>query len=390
MNDFDLRNYQIETLYNNPISNNLEKGSFFKVLFNDDESDVLIQLSAQVYMQIVFVPTKKDIKSLEIIKIKNGERDGRVLFSTFNLQQLELFLKLIKDLDLSTIADRKLKLADGSFDILDDVTKKKIGTLLKGEQGAETIQSLLDNGTVTSEDIINTGYRKAQLVIFDKLLNDSAYLQEYKNTEKNISILISELEIKNSKTIDEKSKDEIAWQHFFNKNPWIFGYGLDYRFQNILQKEFSASDTDAAGKGQVNTDFLIGDNNFTTFVEIKKPETEIFDNKLNRSGSWRLSKELTYAVSQILEQKTRGQIKIETTRGLTLSNQEYLKQRSYDSKCILLFGNLNREICNCSEMQQDIMKKTFELYRRNSKNIEILTFDELYDRASYICGNTKS
>ncbi|WP_081314141.1 Shedu immune nuclease family protein [Flavobacterium psychrophilum] len=272
-----------------------------------------------------------------------------------------------------------------SLDILDDVSKKKIATLLSGEEGAKTIQSLLDNGTITSEDIVNTGYRKAQLKIFDRLLKEEHYLQEYKIEESNITNLISEFETKIQKTIDEKTKDEIAWQYFFNKNPWIFGYGLDYRFEKILQKEFSASDTDASGKGQVNTDFLIGDNNFTTFVEIKKPDTEIFDNKINRSGSWRLSKELTYAVSQILEQKTRGQIKIETTRNLPLSDGSYLKQHSYDSKCVLIFGNLEQEIKHCNDTEIDIMKKTFELYRRNSKNIDIITYDELYNRAFYIC-----
>ena len=31
------------------------------------------------------------------------------------------------------------------------------------------------------------------------------------------------------------------------------------------------------------------------------------------------------------------------------------------------------------------MKKIFELYRRNSKNIDIITFDELYNSAFYIC-----
>ncbi|EKT3956474.1 DUF4263 domain-containing protein [Flavobacterium psychrophilum] len=386
MNNFDLNKYNIEQLYNHPIdSTNLEKGRFFKVLFNAEESAVNIQLSTQIYMQIVFLPNKDNIESLEIIKLKNGKREERVLFSKFNFQQLELFLQFIKDIDLSTISDRRLKLADNSLDILDDVSKKKIATLLSGEEGAKTIQSLLDNGTITSEDIVNTGYRKAQLKIFDRLLKEEHYLQEYKIEESNITNLISEFETKIQKTIDEKTKDEIAWQYFFNKNPWIFGYGLDYRFEKILQKEFSASDTDASGKGQVNTDFLIGDNNFTTFVEIKKPDTEIFDNKINRSGSWRLSKELTYAVSQILEQKTRGQIKIETTRNLPLSDGSYLKQHSYDSKCVLIFGNLEQEIKHCNDTEIDIMKKTFELYRRNSKNIDIITYDELYNRAFYIC-----
>lgn len=386
MSNFDLNKYNIEQLYNHPIdSTNLEKGRFFKVLFNAEESAVNIQLSTQIYMQIVFLPNKDNIESLEIIKLKNGKREERVLFSKFNFQQLELFLQFIKDIDLSTISDRRLKLADNSLDILDNISKKKIATLFKGNVGEELIKTLLEDEIVTSQDIINTAYRKNQLKIFDRLLKEKTYLQEYKIEESKISILISEFETKLQKTIDEKSKDEIAWQYFFNKNPWIFGYGLDYRFENILQKEFSASDTDAVGRGQVNADFLIGDNNFTTFVELKTPNTDIFDNKINRSGSWKLSKDLTYAVSQILEQKASGQIKIEITRNLTTDKNEYLEQHSYDSKCVLIFGDLENEIKDCLKPQKDIMKKTFELYRRNSKNIDIITYDELYNRAFYIC-----
>lgn len=378
-------NYKLEQLYNHEIEN----GRFFKVVFEDNNDSLKIQLSKRIYLQIKYIPSRNDIDGFDIIKLENAVEKEKISFSKFNFQQLDLFLQFIRELDLSTISERRLKLADNSFDILDEATKKRIATLLMGEEGAKTIQSLLDDGTITSEDIVNTGYRKAQLKIFEKLLKDKEYINSYKKEEKEASKLITEFETKANKTIDEKTKDEIAWQHFFNKNPWIFGYGLDYRFQNILQKEFSASDTDASGKGQVNTDFLIGDNNFTTFVEIKKPNTEIFDDKLNRSGSWKLSKDLTYAVSQILEQKTRGQIKIETSRNLANSEGNYITQHSYDSKCVLIFGDLEKEIeeCNLSDSEKDVMKKTFELYRRNSKNIDIITYDELYQRAYYICHN---
>ncbi|GAQ48567.1 hypothetical protein FPK15_contig00013-0011 [Flavobacterium psychrophilum] len=75
MNNFDLNKYNIEQLYNHPIdSTNLEKGRFFKVLFNAEESAVNIQLSTQIYMQIVFLPNKDNIESLEIIKLKNGKK----------------------------------------------------------------------------------------------------------------------------------------------------------------------------------------------------------------------------------------------------------------------------------------------------------------------------
>lgn len=361
-------NYKLEQLYNHEIEN----GRFFKIVFaNDEETE--IQLASKTFMQIKYLPSRNDIEGLDIIKIVNGKESQKVSFSKFNFAQLELFLNFIHDIDLSTVAERRLKLADNSLDILDEETKKKISTLLQGNEGAEVIQELLDNDVVTSQDIVNTGYRKNQLKIFERLLNEKDSLQQYKLNEKDLSI---------------NTKDEIAWQHFFNKNPWIFGYGLDYRYQSILQKEFSASNTDAAGKGQVNADFLIGDNYFTTFVELKTPDTDLFVNTgsgQNRSGSWCLSTKLIYAVSQILEQKAVGQIKLETEPYNSLG--EKITQKGYDSKCILVVGNLNKEVEESQDSSQikEIKRNTFELFRRDSRNIEIITYDELYLRAYHIC-----
>lgn len=230
------------------------------------------------------------------------------------------------------------------------------------------IEEVLKNN-VTDKDIVALGYRKGQLEIFRKLLEEN-YLNTYK------------LEvIENSKI-----KDELAWQYFFNKNPWIFGYGLDYRFMGILQKEFSASGTEADGSGQVNGDFLIGDQKFTTFVELKKPDTPLFKDRNVRSGTWALSTDLMEAKSQILEQKASGQIKIEKET-IHDSDGHEIKQNSYDSKVILIIGCWD-QIKNDIDLTKKTKAKTLELFRRDSRNIEILTYDELYERAKFIVGNT--
>ncbi|MDO8657801.1 MAG: DUF4263 domain-containing protein, partial [Candidatus Levybacteria bacterium] len=223
------------------------------------------------------------------------------------------------------------------------------------------IEQVLKNN-VTDKDIVALGYRKSQLDIFRKLLEEN-YLAEYKKEV-----------IKNAQI-----KDELAFQHFFNKNPWIFGYGLDYRFMGILQKEFSASGTEADGSGQVNGDFLIGDEKFTTFVELKKPDTPLFKNSTIRSGVWKLSTDLMEAKSQILEQKASGQIKIEKET-IHNSDGKEIKQKSYDSKVILIIGNWG-QVKDDVDLVKQTKIKTFELFRRDSRNIEIITYDELYDRA---------
>jgi hypothetical protein len=88
------------------------------------------------------------------------------------------------------------------------------------------------------------------------------------------------------------------------------------------------------------------------------------------------------AVSQILEHKASGQIRIETQR-LHDSQGQLITQRAYDSKVLLIIGDWgNVESANDNEKR--IKEKTFELYRRDSRNIKILTFDELLERAKFI------
>lgn len=341
-----------------------EDGRFFQVVF-EDESEIVIKVATRTMLKIVYIKNKDDIEGLEIIKLVDGTEKQRVKLNKFNLQQLRSFLKFISDLDLKGITDRRIKLETDLG--LDDETIRRIKTLLSGEDGGLIIKQLIDEGIVTNEDIVNTGYRKKEIAVFQKLLEEPNFWVEYRIAE----------------GITD-NKEEKVWQYYFKKNSWIFGYGLDYRYKGILQDEFFASGTDADGSNTVITDFLLADKRFTTFVEIKKPSTSLFKAGINRSKSWKLSNELIESVSQILEQKASGQIKIENEELFT-EDGVLITQKAFDSKVILLIGNLDIEEKRASNQREWAYKlRTFELYRRDSRNIEIITYDELYERAKYI------
>ena len=356
-------NSKLEHLYNHEFGD----GRFFQAVFSN-ENETHIKLASRTLLKVVYIKEKDDIEGLEIIKAVSGNDKERVKFSKFNLQQLRCFLDFINSIDLKGVSNRRISLADGELDILDDETKKKIITLLSGGDGGEIVRELLRKGLITNQDLVNTGYRKQQLEIFSRLLYKN-YLPDYK-------ILIEK----------PNTKDETAWQYFFKSNEWMFGYGLDYRFHGILQKEFHASNTTAAGKDGVIADYLLGDKRFTTFVELKLPTTNLFGSSKNRSNCWALSNKLIDAYSQILEQKASGQIKIETTKELLDDFNHEITQRSFDSRTILIIGSWG-EISDEPVGTKRIKEKTFELFRRDSRNVDIITYDELYERASFIVSN---
>lgn len=213
-------------------------------------------------------------------------------------------------------------------------------------------------------------------------------LREAKLSENDLNILSGRkkgLEVFRENLFEHSDWTEPNWQDFFSQNTWIFGYGLDYKFLKILQKESSVSDSDLDGKETVISDFLLGTSKFTVLVELKRPDTPLFSNKKNRSRSWTLSTDLTEAVSQILAQKAEWLIKSQKQQYDSYGNP--IKQKTRDPKTILVIGDSNQF---SGENREMITKaKTFEMYRRNSRNIEILTYTELYERAYFIVNQSQ-
>ena len=338
-----------------------DAGRFFQVV-HQDELGFEIKLAPKTMLKAIYVKEQDDIEGIEIIKLISDKETQKVKLNKFNFAQLKAFLSFISQIDLKGITEKRLKLFDEQE--LDEATIKTLKTLLSKQGGAEIIETLLNEGIITSRDIVNTSFRKRGLTIFKNLINTPDYWKSYA-TDNNIN----------------SNKEEKVWQYFLEKNQWIFGYGLDYRFMSILQREPHLSESELDGSNSVIADYLMGDKMFTTFIEIKKPSTKIFGADKNRSNCWCLSDSLINAVSQILEHKAAGQIKLDRQQYI---NGEPLQQKAYDSKVILLIGNWLELDLSLDSLEKNIKKKTFELFRRDSRNIEVITFDELYDRAKFI------
>jgi len=372
-------NYFIDTLYSSREFKG-GVGKFFTIV-SKDENDVPSVIDVEhsypirnkIKTTLTFIKKDNEITAISFKRFKYYKKahwveqpEEQISFSYNLFKKIIGYLQLLSELNLSDISERRIALADDTLPNIDDETKKKIKTLLLRKDGQQIIEEVLASGIITSTDIVNIGYRKKQLETFDKLLNQADYFATY---------------ISENKLTDTRS--ESVWQYFFNTNDWIFGYGLDYRFLNILQKEAHVASSDVAGKGAVINDFLLGCSKFTVLVELKKPDTPLFGKDKNRSNSWTLSDDLISGLSQILEQKASWQISAETNQSGNFDDQgNPIKQKTFDPKSILVVGSTKQFEGDTKENQ--IKAKTFELFRRDSRNIEILTYDELFERAKFI------
>jgi hypothetical protein len=219
-------------------------------------------------------------------------------------------------------------------------------------------------------DLIAVGYRRAQLERFEKLLNDEQHFQSE----------MDQLGL---------SKPEAVWQSFFEANTWIFGYGLSFQFltgldSRKLEQIVLGGSINGPGK---RTDALMktrGRLSSICFVEIKRHDTPLLAAHPYRTGAWQPSSELTGAVAQLqataqdaLEawgRQLRPQDNEEWPTGETIFN---IKPRAF-----LVVGNLGEFIS--PEGINELRFRSFELYRQNTQSPEIVTFDELLDRARFI------
>lgn len=227
---------------------------------------------------------------------------------------------------------------------------------------------------ITSSDIVAIAYRKKQLAVFEKLLVDSGYFEQIRKKK--------------------DCKVESLWQQFFEKNTWIFGYGLGYVFltglnDKKLEQVVQGYSVNTHGK---RSDALMKTRGIISnlcFVEIKTHRTDLLEKEPYRPGCWAVSKELAGAVAQV-----QGTVELATRN---LSNKLSMNDRegnptgeeiyNYHPKSFLIIGTLD-EFQTENGVNEDKLR-SFELFRKNITSPEIITFDELYERARFIVNTSE-
>ena len=120
------------------------------------------------------------------------------------------------------------------------------------------------------------------------------------------------------------------------------------------------------------------------FIEIKTHETKLLESKPYRSGCWAPSKELAGAVAQVqgtvasAVESLSSEINITDENGNPTGEEVF----NYQPKSFLVIGSLSEFTGEHGVNREKL--RSFELYRRNTSNPEIITFDELYERAKFI------
>lgn len=171
--------------------------------------------------------------------------------------------------------------------------------------------------------------------------------------------------------------NEPDWQKFFEERPWIFGYGLRYQFLHLLEQRPYVGARDVTRRGGQESDFLMSTSataRFTVLVDIKTPSADLVRREEYRNRTYAPGSDLVGGVAQVQQQAWRWA----TEGSRTDHNRELLEEKgifTHEPHGILVIGNLS------SLENQRSKIRSFESFRRNLRQPEILTFDELLERA---------
>lgn len=222
---------------------------------------------------------------------------------------------------------------------------------------------------ITTKDITAVAYRRKQLEYFKHLLDPSFFIQVKSSTGK---------------------RSEAIWQEFFEKNPWIFGYGLGYIFltgldEKKLEQVVQGYNLNQPGK---RIDAVMKTRGFISnlcFVEIKTSQTKLLKpGPPYRPGCFAPSDDLAGAVAQVQGSVASAintlteKIEFKDALGNPTGEQVF----NHLPKSFLVIGNLSEFISEHGINNEQL--RSFELFRKNIVSPEILTFDELYERARFI------
>lgn len=311
---------------------------------------------------------KLKLKEIQIVKAGNvGITATKLTLTEKSLQTLYPIFKNIID----TQKQARLNLATQK---LNQLFPARIKAPQK-KYVKNSVNAALDNWSQAIDDF-SAKDKEAIKDLFDKLsLTDEFWTPEtlLKTKEsidqKYIEDVIDEYK-KLMKQKNETSTLEKRWQAFLGTHNWVFSYVFSFPVM-LFQQEAYVGGKNLSNKNGKVTDFLVK-NELTdnvAFLEIKTHKTDLVGAKKAYRGNdvYAMSKDVTGGINQVLDQRDNFQKEYYANRGK--SDETF---QTINSKCVVLMGTIK------SLKKNEL--KSFEMFRNNSRDVEIITFDELLGR----------
>jgi hypothetical protein len=164
--------------------------------------------------------------------------------------------------------------------------------------------------------------------------------------------------------------DESGWQDFFKRNDWILAQVFAQPVLLIRSGAIVRPETLESSERRI-VDYVYANqlSRNLALVEIKTPAAQLLAGTPYRNGIYRPASDLVGSVSQICAYRHD----VKQYAGALLRGSARAALRT-DPQCVVIVGEM-------AELDSQDKLNSFEQYRRELRNVQILTFDELRARA---------
>ncbi|EMO64015.1 PF14082 domain protein [Leptospira borgpetersenii serovar Pomona str. 200901868] len=162
---------------------------------------------------------------------------------------------------------------------------------------------------------------------------------------------------------------EDFWQKEFEDNSYVISQLFTSPVTIMQSKAYlGGKNIDNTGGSLVDYLFVNKLTKNTSIIELKTPGTRLLGSNY-RNTIYNISAELSGAIVQLSNYKDEL---LKNYYPLTHLNKGIF--HAYDPSCILIVGNF------ATELDSEEKVKSFELFRQQLQNIQIITFDELFEK----------
>lgn len=332
-----------------------------------DLDEFTVTKSARIQITLMIAREQGVVRQLRIEKAKfeRGEWKLARLLELDRDQAARLInaIRLIEHIPIQGNEERVVV----DDDLLQAVLQDPLGVRALYSRDKDLLRDLVANDS-SAEDLIAFAHRREELENFRMLLEES------------------------DKFDAEASRlggPEKVWQQYLDRNPWILGVSLSGQLlapwsDTKLEQVVVGNSIEGGGK---RADALLRTTGLIrsmVFAEIKHHRTKLLRDQEYRTDCWAPSHDLAGGVTQAQQtvyravQKLTEKIRDTADDGSELDTETYLvRPRSY-----LIIGHMG-ELLGASGGVHPAKHRSFELYRRNLYEPEVLTFDELLARAEW-------
>ncbi len=299
------------------------------------------------FAKLVFIEDIKSVEDIDQLVEESGEYADGILKES----------SLLAGLDLENEKDAEEALRR----VKEEQASSEWWALLVGTFSAIVKDALADNDARKAAWAMRAAERCRSMCVF------KAHLEEVVWMGHSAGRLVEVLKKWYSNT--DNGLEEF-WQQLFKENPYVLTQLFSVPVVFVGDKAYvGGMNVDRQDAKFVDYLYANDSSNDALLVELKTPVTKLLGSKY-RKGVYKPSAELSGSVVQALDYRRELSASI-----CTLLDTSDKKLEIFHPRCVVVVGNARQEL------NDDLKRKSFELYRTSLKDVEIVTYDELFKKA---------